>query len=235
MAAMVPWRADRRRPPLSVAHRRKPQRSRLRLHAAGGGAAARLPHLSARPRRLARLHRRAHRPPRHLHRPRELRISLGRRRLLALGLQHAALHDQRLDPEIRARPLAGAAAQREPAVQVLLPRHRAAALGGADRAVGHRLLVDLRFAVLDPVLGADRTRHHRPPHQFPRRSRRMPAPRSSPPMSGAASPSSRSRCSPACRPSRSRSTRRRRSTAPAAGSCSAMSRCRCSRRSSPSP
>ena len=164
---------------------------------------------------------------RHLHRPRELRVSLGRHRLLAVGLQHAALHDHRLDPEIRARPLAGAAAQREPAVQVLLPRHRAAALGRADRAVGHRLLVDLRFAVLDHLLGADRARHHRPPHQLPRRSRPMRAPRSSRPMSGAASPSSRSRCSPACRPSRNRSTRRRRSTAPAAGSSSAMSRCRC--------
>ena len=73
------------------------------------------------------------------------------------------------------------------------------------------------------------------PHQFPRRSRPMPAPPSSRPMSGAASPSSRSRCSPACRPSRNRSTRPRRSTAPAAGSSSAMSRCRCSPRSSPSP
>ena len=52
---------------------------------------------------------------------------------------------RRVDPEIRARPVAGAAAQREPAVQVLLPRHRAAALGGADGAVGHRLLVDLRL------------------------------------------------------------------------------------------
>ena len=46
---------------------------------------------------------------------------------------------------------------------------RAAALGGADGAVGHRLLVDLRFAVLDHLLGADRAGHHRPPHQFPRR------------------------------------------------------------------
>ncbi len=44
--------------------------------------------------------------------------------------------------------------QREPAVQVVLPRDRPAAVGGADGAVGHRLLVDLRFAVLHPLLGA---------------------------------------------------------------------------------
>ncbi len=50
----------------------------------------------------------------------------------------------RLHPEIRARPVAGASPQREPAAEILLPRHRAAALGGADGALGHRLLVDLR-------------------------------------------------------------------------------------------
>ena len=46
-------------PPAAVqAARGKPRFPVLRLHAAGGSVAARLPHLSARPRRLARLHRR---------------------------------------------------------------------------------------------------------------------------------------------------------------------------------
>ena len=118
---------------------------------------ARLPDLSARPRRLARLHRHARSAgPASSSASRTTSICWDDRDLLALGLQHAALHHRRLDPEIRARPLAGAAPQREPAVQDLLPRHRAAALGRADGAVGHRLLVDLRRAVLDHLLGADR-------------------------------------------------------------------------------
>ena len=57
-----------------------------------------------------------------------------------------------------ARPLAGAAAQQAPAVQVVHPRDRAAAFHRADGAVGDRLLVDLRRAVFDHQLDAGQAR-----------------------------------------------------------------------------
>ena len=63
------------------------------------------------------------------------------------------------------------------AVQGLLPRHRAAALGGADRALGAGLLVDLRQPVLDHLLGADRSGADRRADQLPRRAAATPAPR----------------------------------------------------------
>ena len=47
---------------------------------------------------------------------------------------------------------------------------RAAALHRADRAVGDRLLVDLRRAVLDHQLDAGQARVDRPLHRFPRRA-----------------------------------------------------------------
>ncbi len=79
--------------------------------------------------------------------------------------------------QIRPRPVAGAAAERAAAVQGLPSRHRALALGGADRAFGHRLLVDLRRPVLDHLLGADPARADRHADQLPRRLRPMRAPR----------------------------------------------------------
>ena len=100
----------------------------------------------------------------------ELRFAVRRRRVLALGVQHAVLHDCRHHREVRARPVAGAAAQPQPAVQGLHPRDRAAALDRADRAVGDRLLVDLRPAVLDHLLPrCRRARPDRHLHRFPRR------------------------------------------------------------------
>ena len=50
-------------------------------------------------------------------------------------------------------PVARAAAEQAPAVQGVHPRDRAAAVHRADRAVGDRVLVDLRLAVLDHQLG----------------------------------------------------------------------------------
>src|SRR5690606_39625999 len=50
----------------------------------------------------------------------------------------------------------------------LLPRHRPPALGGAHRAVGDRLLVDLRCAVLDHLLGTHGMGADRLPYQLPR-------------------------------------------------------------------
>ena len=170
---------------------------------------AALPRLSARARRLAVDDRHAHRPRRHLHRLREFSVSLGRQRLLAVGLQHLSLHDRRLGGEVRARPLAGAAPQPPPAVQGVPARHRAPAVDRADGALGHRLLVDLRQPVLDHLLGAGEARpdRHATSTSSAPRTTRARAPSS--PTSGAASRSWRSRCSPACRRSRPRSTRRR--------------------------
>ena len=74
--------------------------------------------------------------------------------VLAVGLQHAALHDGRQHDEIRHRALSGAAAQRAPAVQGDHPRRRADSLHRADGALGDRVLVDLRPAVLDHLLVA---------------------------------------------------------------------------------
>ena len=182
----------------------QPQRARAAVHAAGGGAAAAVPHLSARPRHLARLHRHQDRPRRRVDRPRELRVPVGRRGHAARAVQHALLHGRRERHQVRARPVAGAAAEPAPAVQDVLPRDRAAAVHRADGAVGDRLLVDLRRAVLDHQLGADEDGPDRPATSTSSASRGTRASRRSPPTSGAACRSSRSRCSPACRRSRRR-------------------------------
>ena len=160
-------------------------------------------------------------------RPRELPVPVGRRGHAARALQHALLHDRRERHQVRARAVARAAAQQAPAVQGGDPRDRPAAVHRADGAVRDRVLVDLRLAVLDHQLGADAARAHRRLHRLPRRSVECALRRRSPPTSGAACRSSRSRCSPGCRRSRRRTTRRRASTARRRGSSSATSRCRC--------
>ena len=76
--------------------------------------------------------------------------------LLERGLQHVFYTGRRDRREIRARPVAGAAAEQPPAVQGAAARHHPAALDRADGAVGDRLLVDLRPAVLDHLLRARR-------------------------------------------------------------------------------
>ena len=76
-----------------------------------------------------------------------------------VGVQHLVLHGRRELPEILPRPLSRAAAQPAAAVQVAASRHRAVAVRRADRALGDRLLVDLRSAILDRLLGADQVRH----------------------------------------------------------------------------
>ena len=123
---------------------------------------------------MARLHRHADWARRRLHRPRELYDAGRRQRFLALGVQHAALYLRCIGPQIRAGSVAGADPQRAPALQILLPRHRAAALGGADGSFRPRLLVDIRCAVLDPLMVADGVGPDRPADQFPRRSEQCP-------------------------------------------------------------
>ena len=61
-----------------------------------------------------------------------------------------------------------------------------------DGAVGDRVLVDLRRAVLDRQLGAGEDGDHRPVHRFPRRAHGLRGCRRSSPTSGAACRSSRS-------------------------------------------
>ena len=120
------------------------------------------------PRHLSRLHRRQDRPRRAVGRPREFRVPVGRRRHAARAVQHALLYDRRQRHQVRARPLARAAAQQAPPVQGGLAGGRAAAVHRADGAVGDRVLVDLRFAVLDHQLGAAEARPHQRVHRFPR-------------------------------------------------------------------
>ena len=79
----------------------QPQLARLLVHAAGDGVPDLLPGLSARARHLDFVHRRQDRPAGRVHRHRELRVAVGRRDLLALGLQYAALHLRRQRHQIR--------------------------------------------------------------------------------------------------------------------------------------
>ena len=206
----------------------KPQRPRLLFMLPAAALLLVFLHLSARPRRLARLHRHAHRPRRHLHRPRELPVSLGRQRLLArrcstrllytavasilkfaLGLWLALLLNEHLPFKAFFRAI------------VLLPWVVPTVLS----AIAFWWIYDASSRS-SPGCCIE-ARADRRATSTSSAIRTMRAPPSSSPMSGAASPSSRSRCSPACRPSRRRSTRRRRSTARPAGSGSATSPCRC--------
>ena len=106
---------------------------------------------------------------RRVDRPRELPVPLGRQRHPAGALQHPLLHDRREHPQVRPRPLARAAAQPQHPLQDLLSRRHPAALHRADGALGDRLLVDLRLAVLDRQLGAGEDGPDRPLHRLPRR------------------------------------------------------------------
>ena len=125
----------------------------LPVPAAGAGHPAPVPDLSAGPGRLARLHRRHDRPPGQLRRAGELHLAVRRPRCsgspvfntlfytilatigkFALGLWLALLLNNHLP------------------FKSLHPRDPAGALDRADRALGDRLLVDLRPAVLDHLL-----------------------------------------------------------------------------------
>ena len=125
------------------------------VHAAGGGISDSVSGLSARPRRLAVVHRRPHRPLRRFCRARKLRMAVGRLDVLALGIQHAALYGRRQHHQIRGRALSRAAAQREAAVQGDHSRRGADPVHRADGAVGHRVLVAVRSAVLDHFVVAE--------------------------------------------------------------------------------
>ena len=124
----------------------------LHLPAAGGRPAAHLPDLSARPRHLARLHRHHHRQKRPMGRGRELRVPDRRQAVLAGGVLQRVLHVRRHGRKVRARALARAAAQQPSPLQDHPARHHPAAVDHADGPLGHRLLVDLRSAVLHHLL-----------------------------------------------------------------------------------
>ena len=130
---------------------------RLHLPAAGGRAAAGVPHLSARPRHLARLHRHADRPRAAVSSGSTISTRSLQDRVFwstvfntifytavatvgkfALGLWLALLLNQHM-----------------PFKSIVRADHPAA-VDRADRAVGDRLLVDLRSAVLDHLLPAGR-------------------------------------------------------------------------------
>ena len=94
---------------------------------------------------------------------------MGRFDLLAVGLQHAALHLHCERLQIRHRSLSRAAAQREHAVQGDAARDGADTLHRADRAVSAGVLVDLRFAILNHLVVAQTSRANHAEYQFPRR------------------------------------------------------------------
>ena len=124
-----------------------------------------VPHLSARPRRLARLHRHHDRPARRFRRLREFPVSADRSLVVERGVLQRVLYRGRDHRKIRARLLAGAAAEQPLPAQEPAARHHPAAVDRADGAVGAGVLVDLRSAVLDHLLSAGR-RAARPHHQY---------------------------------------------------------------------
>src|SRR5260221_7594783 len=73
----------------------QPALPRAALHAARGSAVAVIPHLSARPGHVARIHRRQGRARWALGRDRKLPVPRRRRGGEAVALQHALLHDRR--------------------------------------------------------------------------------------------------------------------------------------------
>ena len=93
--------------------------------------------------------------------------------------------------EVRPGPVAGAPPQPPPAVQGLLRAYRPAALHRADRAVGDRLLVDLRLPVFDHLLDAAESSGSSPSTSISSAANHARFARS-PPTSGAASRSWRS-------------------------------------------
>jgi hypothetical protein len=209
----------------------QPQRARPAVHAAGGGAAAAVPHLPARARHLARLHRRQDRPGgqwiglenyEFLWGDSVTRLALFNTLFytvvasvikFVLGLWLALL----LNRNIRFKSFFRAV--------ILLPYIVPTALS----AIAFWWIYDAQFSIIswalvklglidryidflgDPWNARSRSSRQRLARRALRRDHAAGR---------------------ACRPSRRRSTRPRPSTAPRRGSSSATSRCRCSRRSS---
>ena len=140
------------------------------VHAAGGGVPDPVPRLSARPRRLALVHRRPHRPRRRIRRPRELRVALGRFDVFWLSVFNTLLYTTVASIVKFAVGLYLALLLNENLpFKAMHARGRADSLHRADRAFGDRVLVDLRQPVLDHLLVAAETRADRDQHRFPRR------------------------------------------------------------------
>ena len=142
----------------------------LAVHAAGGGAAAAVPDLSARPRHLARLHRRQDRARPASGSASRTTSSSGATSVTRLALFNTLFYTivASVIKFVLGLWLALLLNKHLP-FKALLPRHRAAAVHRADGAVGDRLLVDLRRAVLDHQLGADEDGPDRRVHRLPRR------------------------------------------------------------------
>ena len=145
--------------------------ARVSLHAAGGSDPARLPGLSAGPGRLAGHDQHDDRPARRV--SSASRTTSGCSPIRSSGSPFSILSSTRWSPASSSSRshVAGAALEPSPAVQGLPARHRAAALDRADRALGDRVLVDLRPAILDHLLVAGRVGADRPIHRLPGRSR----------------------------------------------------------------
>src|SRR3954468_9070950 len=144
--------------------------ARLLVYGAGARFPDPVPRLSARPWRLAVVHRHQDRPRRRVHRPRELRVARRGFDLLGLGVQYAALHDRGERDKIRRGALSRAAPEPELAVQGDDPRRDSGPLHRADGFVSDCLLVDLRHAVLDPVVVAAQARADLDQYRLPWRS-----------------------------------------------------------------
>ena len=95
------------------------------------------------------------RPRRRVHRPRELRVAAGTTRSSGLSVFNTLLYTIVASViKFARRALSRAAAQQAPAVQGDDPRRGPDPVHRADRALGDRVLVDLRHPVLDHLLVA---------------------------------------------------------------------------------
>src|SRR5215467_3937393 len=101
-------------------------------------------------------------------------MAVGRRDLLALSLQYAALYRCRQHDQIRGRTLSCDPAQPEPSVQGATSLDHSHSLYRADGSVGDRLLVALRRAIFDHLLVASASRPDRSQHQLPGRRLERP-------------------------------------------------------------
>ena len=127
---------------------------------------------------------------------------------------------------VRPRAGSGTAAERALHRAPCGPGAGVPALGGAELHLGPRLGMAVQPDHRPIAALAVRRRHPRAPPTTSWATRPSPCGGRSPPMSGGACRSSRSRCSRPCRRSRARCTRRRRSTGPACGAVSCTSPCR---------
>ena len=125
----------------------QPRLARPLVHAAGGGVPDPVPGLSARPRRLALLHRRPHRPHRRVHRPRELRMAVGRQSSSGSRCSTpCSIPASPASSNSRSGFISRCCSTSSLPFKAMHARRRADSVHRADRALGDRVLVALSTA-----------------------------------------------------------------------------------------